>query len=516
VAVSHGGTTQLAEPNFSSVVVDVGGPSGCLRALSDSRLARVIAVPTLADLPPELGRVDLVVTTETAVVRTARAAYATSPILALVRDEAAAPDAVEAGADYVLPVDASAGLVIAVYLAAVRGNDRRPRTTTDVERERQLARSKEQLLEAQTQLIHSSRLAALGQMAAGVAHEINNPLQYVLSGIEELGETDALEADRRQILADMLAGAQRIRSVTRSLLPFARGATEQVERVDINEIVTWAAGIGGSEIRARARLELRLGLVPTVVGQRARLGQLVSHLLSNAADAISEGASEKHRIIVSTEEVAGRVRLVVEDTGRGIPDDIRPRIFDPFFTTKPRQVGTGLGLALCAEIVTRQGGTIAFESTVDVGSRFVVVFGENEGARTPVPLFAPQSTARKPRVLVVDDEELVVRAYGRFLKDHDVVTAIGGKAALEVLSRDRDFDAILCDLMMPGVDGPMIYAHISEAAPQLVPRVLFCSGGAFTLRARAFLDSIPNVVLDKPITPKQLRAALAKLIARHR
>jgi PAS domain S-box-containing protein len=392
------------------------------------------------------------------------------------------------------------------YMAVIRD------ITEAVAREKALERSHQQLAETQTQLLHSSRLAALGQMAAGVAHEINNPLQYVLSGIEELGEQPDLDADRQRVLRDMLDGAQRIRSVTRSLLPFARVDGAQLELVDMNEVVEWATRVTATEIRHRAQLDLQLSPIPAIIGQRVRLGQLVTNLLTNAAHAITEGASERHRITVTTRAVGRRVRLTVEDTGRGIPEEIRPRIFDPFFTTKPRELGTGLGLALCAEIVTRQGGTIEFESIVDHGTKFVVLFGEGTGeVRTPPPRSEAPRTTRRPRVLLIDDEELIVRTYKRFLKEYDVVGAVGGKAALEILAKDVDFDVILCDVMMPSVDGPMVFARVSEIAPDLVPRILFCSGGAFTTRVRAFLEQIPNKVLDKPVTANQLRAAIHKI-----
>ena len=400
------------------------------------------------------------------------------------------------------------------YMGVVRD------VTVEVERQHALERSNRQLAETQTQLLHSSRLAALGQMAAGVAHEINNPLQYVLAGIEEIATLPEANTEAQQVLADMREGAERIRSVTRSLLPFARVDNAHQENIDLNEVIAWAVRVTGNEIRHRARLELRLADdLPSILGQRVRIGQLVTNLLSNAAHAITEGASERHSVRITTELVGRRVRLVVEDTGSGIPEDIRPRIFDPFFTTKPREVGTGLGLALCAEIVTRQGGTIEFESTIGMGSRFFVTFAESpqmETPRTPLPRVntPPIRVGRGPRVLIIDDEEPLVRTYKRFLRGIEVIPAVGGKAALEILATDVDFDAIVCDLMMPSVDGPMVYKHIQEHAPQLVDRILFCSGGAFTTRVRSFLEEVPNLILDKPISPNQLRQSLDQLIKR--
>jgi two-component system, cell cycle sensor histidine kinase and response regulator CckA len=389
--------------------------------------------------------------------------------------------------------------------------------TEQVEREQELVLSNRQLEEAQQLLMHSSRLAALGQMAAGVAHEINNPLQFILSGFEALEPlVRRASTETRQALADMREGAERIRSVTRSLLPFARVDGEEPERVDLNELVAVAARMSANEIRHRARLELKLTAVPAIMGHRSRVGQLITNLLTNAAHAIDEGTSEEHCITVATEAGPHGVRLTVQDTGRGIPEELRSRIFDPFFTTKPRELGTGLGLALCAEIVSRYKGTIGCESEVGKGSIFTVTFpidsvtpAETEEARPKV------DQAGRGRVLVIDDEEAMLRAYHRLLRGYDVVAAVGGKAAIECLTVDSKFDAIVCDLMMPNADGPMVYSHIHASLPHLTERLLFSSGGAFTPRVRQFLAGVPNVVLDKPITSAQLREAIDSLMSRN-
>jgi PAS domain S-box-containing protein len=381
------------------------------------------------------------------------------------------------------------------YLVIVRD------VTAEVEveeaRARELERSQRELAAAQRALVHSSRLAALGQMAAGVAHEINNPLQFILAGFDELelAVSDAA-AETRQVLADMRDGDERIRLVTRSLLPFARVEVGEPERVELNELVQWACRMTANDIRHRAQLERHLGPVPAILGHRTRLGQLITNLLTNAAHAIEEGASERHRITVTTELVADRVHLTVADTGRGIAEELRPRIFDPFFTTKPRDLGTGLGLALCAEIVGRYGGTIDFTSEVGRGTSFVVTFPVLTG--TPVeagPATALPRAAGGRRILVIDDEEVLLRTYQRALRGYDVVTALGGAAAIAALTTDAAFDAVVCDLMME--------------------RILFCSGGAFTPRVREFLASVPNVVLDKPIGSAQLREAVEAAIAAH-
>lgn len=251
------------------------------------------------------------------------------------------------------------------YLAIIRD------VSSEVARE-------EELRKAHQQVLHSSRLAALGQMAAGIAHEINNPLQYILGGLEELRQQSPSQTD--PIFTDMLEGAERIRNVARALLPFSRvhGIDKELtEIVDVNEVARWTARLMPNELRRRARLDLRLDdQVPAIIGCRVHIGQLITNLLTNAAHAIQEGAEADNRITVTTTRLAdARVQLVVEDSGCGIPESVRGRIFEPFFTTKSSEMGTGLGLALCAEIVARHKGTIDVESKVGVGTRFAVTFG---------------------------------------------------------------------------------------------------------------------------------------------
>jgi PAS domain S-box-containing protein len=384
--------------------------------------------------------------------------------------------------------------------------------TEQVEREQALERTNRQLEAAQQLVLHSSRLASLGQMAAGVAHEINNPLHFIIGGFDEIEPLVASASPHtRKAFADMREGAERIRSVTGSLLPFARVETGQPEHVDLNELVQWAYRMTANEIRHRAQVVLELSPLPQMIAHRTRLGQLVTNLLTNAAQAIEEGDSARNRIAVRTELAQGRVRLTIADTGHGIPDEIRPHIFDPFFTTKPREHGTGLGLSLCAEIVAAHHGTIGFESEVGKGTTFVVTFPAELGVSLPPPAAAAPATTTGARVLLIDDEPAVLRISERMLKGHIVKTACGGRAALELLAADHEFDAIVCDLMMPDVDGLMVYEHVRQNYPALLDRIAFCSGGAFTERVREFLAGITNEVLDKPLPGARLRDAVDRL-----
>jgi two-component system NtrC family sensor kinase len=225
-----------------------------------------------------------------------------------------------------------------------------------------------------------------------------------------------------------------------------------------------------------------------------------------------EGRADHNRIAVSTEDRGDVLVLVVEDTGHGIPAELRERIFEPFFTTKPTGRGGGLGLSVCLEIVRLHGGTITVESEVGRGSRFEVRLPLDNGL-APRPRAEPSAAParRRARILIIDDDALVLRGLGRMLSsDHEVVMANGGQEGLEILAADRRFDVILCDLMMPTTDGPQVHATLAERAPELLPRLVFCSGGAFTPRARAFLGSVENEVLGKPMRRDELLGVIAK------
>jgi PAS domain S-box-containing protein len=241
-------------------------------------------------------------------------------------------------------------------------------------------------------LIQSDRLAALGTLSAGVAHEVNNPLSYVsanlnfvaegmaelLSLLEKPGGTPDPAWLKRTFkdfvgaLAEAQEGTARIRRVVGDLKNFARGDDPSQGDADVARALESAISVATPELRYRARLFKQLGEVPLVRGSESRLGQVFLNLLINAAQAIPEGAPEKNQVEVRLREEDGKVVVEIQDTGGGIPPEILGRIFEPFFSTKPRGVGTGLGLSICHDIITRMGGDISVESTVGQGACFRV------------------------------------------------------------------------------------------------------------------------------------------------
>ena len=374
----------------------------------------------------------------------------------------------------------------------------------------------------QTRLQMADRLASVGTLGAGVAHEINNPLAYMLvnlhlisEGMERLRNSPVANnvEPLHQVIRETVEGAERIASIVRDLKTFARGQQEdRLGPVEVSKAVELACKMADNVIKHRARLVTKFEPVPSVQGNESRLCQVFLNLLLNAAHAIPEGDAKDHEIrVVIRESGAGEVVVEVRDTGVGMPPEVQARIFDPFFTTKPVGEGTGLGLSICHGIIDSMGGRIAVESQPGKGSIFCVSLGV---AATPAEVqaeAAPVPTAGRARILVVDDEPYVTRALQRSLSpDHEVATVNGARAALKLMDQGNRFDLILCDVMMPGMTGMDLYAELNRAAPDQAQRVVFMTGGAFTPRALSFLQEVANPKLSKPLDLRQLRALVSR------
>ena len=398
--------------------------------------------------------------------------------------------------------------------------DRLARLPAAIERELREARIRAEQRQMQDRMLLSDRLVAVGTLAAGVAHEINNPLAYVIGNIEfaieqltnmhdGTGVPEALAA-----LRQAREGTERIRVTARDLKVFCRTDETARTSVDLERVLESAIRMAWNEIRHRAHLVRDFSPLRPVDGNENRLGQVFLNLLINAAQATPSGRADQHEIRVSTRCHDGRVIVEVSDTGSGMPPEVHKRLFEPFFTTKPIGVGTGLGLSICHGIVSDLGGSIRVDSKPGSGTRVRVelpvgTISDISQASTPAG-----ATTRSARILLVDDEPALCQLIERLLKpDHEVVARTAPRAALELLSVDADFDLILCDLMMPKMTGMDFYAELSRTAPVLAKRIVFMSGGAFTSGASKFLESVPNRRLDKPFSAEALRAIIARMIS---
>jgi signal transduction histidine kinase len=367
-----------------------------------------------------------------------------------------------------------------------------------------------------------SRLAALGTLAAGVAHEINNPLSYVIANVAHARERAAgladegaggasLRAEVVEPLGDAEEGARRVREIVRQLRAFAR-PDEEVGAVDAARALRSALAMAQNEIRQRARAVADVAETAPVLGSENRLTQVFLNLLVNAAQAIPEGEAARHEVRATLRVAGDQVVAEVSDTGAGMTAETRARVFEPFFTTKAPGAGTGLGLAISHSIVAGMAGRIEVESEPGAGSRFRVILPLARG----VPATASQAAstpeaapARPRRLLVVDDEPLVSRAIARMLEpEGEVVLVERAREALERMRAGERFDAIVCDLMMPDLSGMALHAALHELDPAVAARMVFVTGGAFTEAAREFLDRVPNARLEKPLERAALREAV--------
>jgi PAS domain S-box-containing protein len=374
--------------------------------------------------------------------------------------------------------------------------------------------------ELQARLVAAERVAAVGTLAAGVGHEINNPLAYLVLNLEAAsrhlaesglpGSRDALAGVR-----GALEGAERIRLIVRDLQVFSRQGDQDRGLVDLNALVPPAVRIVSHALRHRARVVEEFGPVPRVLGSEARLGQVLLNLLVNAMQAIPEGSPTLNEVRVRTStDATGRARVDVVDTGAGIAAHVLPRIFEPFFTTKPNGEGTGLGLSICQQIVRAHGGELEVRSEPGRGSVFSVLLPAapvqvSTPSRPAAFTALPGARSRRGRVLVVDDEPRLAQSMRLLLEPyHDIVTTTRGSEALALVAAGHRFDVILCDLQMPETDGAAVYRRLCAQAPDQAERVVFISGGAYTAESRAFIDAVPNRVLEKPVRPEVLMATV--------
>ncbi len=370
----------------------------------------------------------------------------------------------------------------------------------------------------ENRLAVSARLASLATLTAGMGHQLNNPLTYNLGNLElaledlqdvRAGVPGALDAVER-CLRDALDGARRMRDVLGAMEELARGDSAERHVVSIATCLDLALRLAGNEIAQRGRLVRDERARPLVEGQEGRLVQVFSNLLLNAAQALPERSAEGE-VHILVEQTATHAVIEIGDTGAGIPADVMVRIFEPFFTTKPVGVGTGLGLPIAHGIVRQHGGDITVRSKPGEGATFRVELPLATAAAAAAPPPPRPEVERRLRVLLVDDDPLVLRLFGALIgEDHDVVLAASGREALARIDVDPP-DVIVTDLMMPEMTGVELHAAVKERDAALAARMLFVTGGAFTPSAQAFVTAMADRVLFKPVAPADLLAAVADL-----
>lgn len=369
----------------------------------------------------------------------------------------------------------------------------------------------------------TERLAALSSLAEGMAHEINNPLAsvdanaaYLTRGLTALQVRypDAPVDDLLAAAADIRTGAARVAKAVATLEALQRSRAAEQVPVHVPTLLDAALDVAGNSLRHRAHVfrDYAAGLPPVMAVPHV-LEQAFLNVLLNAAEAIPSGTSTRHEVHVSCHTgPAGHVCVEVRDSGAGIEPSVQPRVFDAFFTTRPG-AASGLGLALVQGTVRALGGHVDFRSAPGQGTTFRIALprAQSVAPARMVASVAPRSAAGAHRILVVDDERPVLRSLTRLLRDGRQVHAL--TCAQEALERllDREgepYDLVLCDLMMPDMTGMDLHAEVARLAPDYLDRLVFMTGGAFTPRARDFLEQVDNVCIRKPFDLDELRVVV--------
>lgn len=386
-----------------------------------------------------------------------------------------------------------------------------------------------------------TRLESTGRMAASVAHEINNPVAIISGGIEMIGRrcellrreltkhpetpimvrtlADELLGEINDVVARNLDCVERISVVVSSLDAFARPDSKQLEELDPNTVVEHAVRLAEHQTRWKTDVTLQLEAVPSLVGSRDRLVRTLVNLLINAGQATPAGQSSPNQVTIRTRHRGDSVVIDVNDKGVGIPEEVVPLVFDPFFTTRTDGRAAGLGLTVCRDIVLQHQGSIEVDSDPDFGTTVRITLPTNNGLQTarealPTPAPVPFRADRTPRVLLIDDEPLLRSVTTQLLEPNfEVNTAQDGADALEKLAQDSEYDVVICDLMMPNMDGPSFFDAVGGVAPHIRQRLVFMTGGAFTPGAQEFLKQNMFAVLQKPFRREELLAAVQQQLA---
>jgi signal transduction histidine kinase len=363
----------------------------------------------------------------------------------------------------------------------------------------------------QEQLIQSEKMSAIGQLIAGVAHDLNNPLASVVGFADYLSEAGQVPANLAEPLLVIRQEAERAATIVRNLLNFARKQEGERQVHAIRPLLEATLALLRNQLMAlkvEALLEVEPG-VPEIEMNTNQVTQVFVNLVNNAAQAIAT-SGRPGRVRVTVRPWLDGIAVSVADDGPGIPEELAARVFEPFFTTKPEGQGTGLGLSICQGIIKEHGGRITLDPGPGVGATFTVELPRGGRAARLTPPPGGPSVARALRLLVVDDELPILHYMRATLESwgHTVEIATDGTEALE-RALARPFDAIICDLRMPRLGGREMYLQLTQEHPAVAQRIIFATGDTVRGDTLRFLESLGRPFLHKPFTLAELRAVLA-------
>jgi two-component system cell cycle sensor histidine kinase/response regulator CckA len=374
--------------------------------------------------------------------------------------------------------------------------------------ERVRAEEDRKQLELKAQI--TGRLASVGEMTAGVAHEINNPLTAVTGYAQLLMDREDIPPDIRNDLAAINDGARRVAGIVQRLLAFSRQTKPERKLVDINELIESTLVLRAYHLRVNnIEIVTRLAhdLLETVVDP-GQIQQVLLNLIVNAETEMKL-AHGKGKLTITTEKINNTITISVKDDGPGIKPEVMDRIFDPFFTTRETGQGTGLGLSLCYGIVTGHNGKIYAESKPGKGATFIFelpVIIKPKPLKPPEKVIEKSQKVGKARILVVDDEQVVRDVVNRVLtaEGHKVETAGNANDAMKKIESKR-YDLILADIKMPGINGVELYKRIQKINKSLARKVVFITGDIMGADTEKFLSETKVAHIEKPFDAERLK-----------
>ena len=380
--------------------------------------------------------------------------------------------------------------------------------------ERKQAEERERQMQQELNL--SSRLASIGELASGVAHEINNPLTAVIGFSEILMDRDIPE-DIKQDLRVINDNAQRVTKIVKSLLTFAHQHKEDKEYTDINSVMLRVLELRTYEMKL-SNIEVTIRLTPNlpwVMANTSQLQQVFLNIILNAEQAVTK-AHNGGNLLIKTEQIGNSIRITFKDDGSGIARENLDEVFDPFFSTKPVGEGTGLGLSVSYGIIREHNGRIYARSELGKGATFIVelpIIAEAKQLELAELAGEEPRKVNGARIMVVDDESAICQFLSRVLtqEGHSVETIDNASAALERLERGR-YNLILLDIRMANMDGIELYRHMGKIARSLQRRVVFITGDTMAPSTRNFLDSTKARYISKPFNAEQLKKDINQIL----
>lgn len=373
------------------------------------------------------------------------------------------------------------------------------------------------IAEQQEALQQSEKMAALGGLLAGVAHELNNPLSVVMGQSTLLIEGET-QPKTKMRATKIFKASDRAARIIKSFLALARRKPPERKNFNINDIINNSLELLGYQFK-NANVDLTLELaddIPFAVGDIDQMTQVITNLVLNATQAMDTWDGKRSLKIISQKLDTDFIQISVIDSGPGIPKDLRVRVFEPFFTTKSNSGGTGVGLALCHNIIEGHGGHLTIQETVGGGATFLLNLPASTGKDVEENKDIGISDAQSDqplKLLLIDDEVELSQTLADLLEPlgHDIDLAANGAIAIEKLKKNK-FDVIISDLRMPVMDGPTMYAELSKSLPEYTNRIIFVTGDTLSPHVNEFLKNNPGPVIEKPYLLADVRKALKALL----